>query len=184
MLSEKEKGILEEFIAFHKLKGGTVSHESHRDFRALPNVKKKMGAGFYSLRSIIDKSIAIGWMKYTLADRTGLTSLTKEGWDFTTFETHEKLEMSQKEINELTIEKLKTDLINARRQAKMFIPLTIMTIVLGLISIITSISSYRKEVSLRQLEKKQNLIESKLDSIKEIINRNEVVQVEKDGKSD
>lgn len=165
MLTQTEKYILETLIHFYKTHGGTLSHEMHDMFRQSAEFKRRIKHRFYNLNPVIEKAIALGLLKYTLPDRTGLTSLTKAGWTFTNFEEFEKLETGQREIDKLTIEKLEVDLVNSKRQAKMFIPLTILSISLGIISILTFFLSFSKNATLNELQSKQEKLESIIDKL-------------------
>jgi hypothetical protein len=87
--------------------------------------------GFFDMNPIVNKSIALGLIKYLFTDQTGWTELTKQGWDFSNFNEFDKSNLNQQEIDQITIKKLKVDLGNSKRQSIMFWPLTILTILLG-----------------------------------------------------
>jgi hypothetical protein len=130
MLTDEEKTIAEKLIALHKKHGGNIGYDTRLEF--LYNIKKT----YVSSDSVVNKLIAIDLMKYTLSDRTGMTSLTKKGWDFTNFANHDKQLMSQAEIDHLTIEKLRIDLKAAKRNNKMYWVFAVLTMATALSSII------------------------------------------------
>ena len=158
MLSTKEKAVAEKFIELHKNHGGTVSHDTKFNFA------KSLSNSFYDMNPIISKLIALNLIEYTLSNMTGMTSLTKQGWDFKTFNDHERMLQSQNEIDQITIEKLKVDLRNSKRQAKMFWPLTILTILLGTISIFYSFNSSSNN-SYIKLEQRIQTADSAINSL-------------------
>jgi len=158
MLTEEEKKIIEKLIQFHKNADGTVYPDIKPSFNAF------LGVGYINTHSIIDKCVTLDLIKYKFPDRTGWTTLTKKGWEFTTFEDFDNMQLSQKEIDRITIDKLKADLINSRRQAKMFWPLTILTIMIGLFSLYSSINKPSNS-SLKNLELKVHTTDSVLNSL-------------------
>lgn len=130
MLTDNERIISEKFIAQHKKRGGTLSHDDRYPF------KQSNGMEYIDLNTIINKLIALGLIKYKFPDRTGWTDLTKNGWDFTNFANHDKQLMSQAEIDRLTIEKLRIDLKAAKRNNKMYWVFAVLTMATALSSII------------------------------------------------
>jgi hypothetical protein len=97
MLTEHEKIIVERFIELHKKMGGTVTYDMRHPF------VESLGYGFFDLNPIIDKSVALELIQYKLSDRTGITTLTKKGWDFKSFEDFDRMLLSQQEVDRLTI---------------------------------------------------------------------------------
>ena len=107
MLTEEEKKIIEKLIQFHKNADGTVYPDIKPSFNAF------LGVGYINTHPLIDKCVTLDLIKYKFPDRTGWTMLTKKGWEFTTFENFDNMQLSQKEIDRITIDKLKADLINS-----------------------------------------------------------------------
>ena len=106
-------------------------------------------------------------IKFKFPDRTGWTTLTKKGWEFTNFKDFEKLVLNQQEIDRITIEKLKTDLINAKRKGRMFWPMTILTIILGFFSIINQTNTVLRQDSLEQIKTRLNTTDTVLYKLTE-----------------
>jgi hypothetical protein len=163
MLSEEEKKIIEKFIEFHKKRGGEVSHDSRLDFTM--SLKR---ASFFDINPIISKSIALGLIKYLFSDRTGWTTLTKVGWDFKNFNEFDKLKLNQQEIDKITIDKLKTDLRNSKRQSFMFWPLTLLTIILGLTTIYYSTKEQNTDL-IKNLETRIDKVDSVVNDLNDKI---------------
>ena len=156
MLTDKEKDLIEKYIDFHKKAGGTVTPDNK------PRFILSLGEGFFDINPIISKCIALDLIKYKLSDRTGWTSLTKKGWDFTTFKNFEKMVLNQQEIDKITIDKLKIDLLNAKRKGRMFWPMTILTIILGVFSLINQTNTVLRQDSLEQIRTRLNTTDSVL----------------------
>ena len=146
MLTANEKYIIENLIEYYKKEGGTLTPDSLFKFR------DTIRPVAYESHTIIDKSIAIGLIKYKFSDRTGWTVLTETGWNFTTFKEFEKNKSQGKEIYESTIEKLKVDLKNAKRQARFFYPLTALTLILGILNISNYSKTKQTDNSIKHLE--------------------------------
>ncbi len=146
MLNTTEKYIIENLIDYYKKQGGTLHTENLYKFKnTIRNVD-------YESHTIIDKTIAIGLIKYKLSDRTGITVLTEPGWNFTTFDKFEQTKNQEKEIYEITIDKLRTDLKNSKRQSISFYPLTALTIILGILSIVNFSTPTQERNSIKHLE--------------------------------
>ena len=146
MLNATEKHIIEKVIEHHKKHGGMLTPDNRYDFRDTLNFKD------FEPHIIFSKAVALGLIEYTRKNVLGWTSLTKPGWDFTTFEKLEENQNQEREIYEITIEKLRIDLRNAKRQAKYFYPLTALTIILGIISIVNFSTPTQERNSIKHLE--------------------------------
>ena len=146
MLNATEKHIIEKVIEHHKKHGGMLTPDNRYDFRDTLNFKN------FEPHIIFTKAVALGLIVYTRKNILGWTSLTEKGWNFTTFDKFEENQNQEKEIYEITIEKLRTDLKNARRQSKWFYPLTGLTVLLGIISIINFSTPTQERNSIKHLE--------------------------------
>ena len=159
MLTEIEMPIAEKFIELHKQHGGTVSHDMRFNFM------QSIGQGFIDMNPIIDKLIAMELIKYKLPNQTGLTTLTQKGWDFVSINDHFRTIVDQHIIDKMTIEKLRLDLIKARREAKMFWWLIGMTVVMFVFSVYSFISGIVSNQSQEALQEKLYRIERKLQEV-------------------
>lgn len=160
MLTDEEKYIAEKLIALHKKHSGKIGYDTRFEF-------------LYKLNStsdtIINKLIALDLVKYTLSDRTGLTSLTKKGWDFVSFAEYEKQLLNQAEIDRLTIEKLRIDLKAAKRNNKMywvFAGLTMATALSGIIRTELNIGSTKKtDLKVNTIDSVVHSLSDKLEQV-------------------
>ena len=67
----------------------------------------------------------------------------------------------------MTIDKLKTDLLYAKRKGRMFWPMTILTIILGLFTIFNQIKTVLTQDSLEQIQIRLDITESALYKLTE-----------------